>query len=63
LAGESDRDRERLAGARAIAHDIRYPSPGFMRLLVELGKGVEREGRLLADQPVGMARTKTSPDD
>jgi hypothetical protein len=41
LASGSDRDRERLAGSPAIIHD--YPSPEFTRLLVELGKLVERE--------------------
>jgi len=60
LAGGSDRDRERLAGSPAITHD--YPSPEFMRLLVELGKLVEREGSLLRDQMDGMVRGKASPE-
>ena len=56
MAGGSDRDRERLADPRAITHDVRYPSPEFMRLLVELGKVVEREGRRPEDQPDGGMR-------
>lgn len=59
LANGSDRDRERLAASRAIAHD--YPSPEFMRLLVELGKLVERESRLPSDQTEGTLRDKASP--
>jgi hypothetical protein len=61
LAHGSDRDRERLAGSPAITHD--YPSPEFMRLLVELGKLVEREGSHLRDQTDGMVRGKASPEE
>jgi len=61
LASGSDRDRERPAASGATAHD--YPSPEFMRLLVELGKLVERESRLLSDQIEGTLRGKASPKD
>jgi len=61
LTSGSDRDRERPAASGATAHD--YPSPEFMRLLVELGKLVERESRLPRDQTEGTLRGNPSPKD
>ena len=63
LAGGSDRDQEQPAGSRAIEHDVRYPSPEFMRLLVELGKVVEREDRRLGHHPDSTVRPKSSSKD
>jgi hypothetical protein len=63
VAGRSDRDEEQPPGSRAVKHDVGYPSPEFLRLLVELGKMVEREDRRLEDQSDSLARVETSPRD
>ena len=64
LAGGSDRDNEQSRGSSALRHDPRYPTPEFMRLLVELGTMAEREDRSersLGDEPGGTIRAKLSP--
>ncbi len=66
LAGGSDRDNEQSQGLPAIEYDPRYPTPKFMRLLVELGKMAEREDRSdrpFGDEPGGTVRLKASPKD
>jgi hypothetical protein len=66
LAGGSDRDNEQSQGSSAPRYDPRYPTPEFMRLLVELGRMAEREDRSerrLGDEPDGTARARVSPKD
>ena len=59
-------DNEQSQGSPAIEHHARYPTPEFMRLLVELGKMAEREDRSdrpLEDEPGGTVRARVSPKD
>lgn len=43
MAGEQDRDEEQSAGTQPTKQNPHYPTPEFMRLLVELGTIVERQ--------------------
>lgn len=64
LVGGSDRDKEQSQDSPAIEYHARFPTPEFMRLLVELGKIAEREdrsGRPRGDEPGGMVQA--SPKD
>jgi len=62
VAGGQDRDEEQSGESRAVKHDARYPTPEFMRLLVELGRIVERGDRL-ADKRDGTTRKNDPPGD
>jgi hypothetical protein len=66
LVGGTDRDDEQSQDSPAIEYGARYPTPAFMRLLVELGRMAERgdrPDRPLGDEPDGTIRAKASPKD
>lgn len=62
VAGGQDREKEQPGEPRAMKLDARYPTPEFMRLLVELGRIAEREDRL-AHERDSMVKANVPPED
>lgn len=62
VGGGQNRDEEQSARSQPTKLDARYPTPEFMRLLVELGRIIERRERD-KELPDNVTRTDVPPED